>query len=62
MDELEAVLNGGSHMKIEVILQDKGSITIEQKRSLDAHSIKKMVTHCVDLLKDTDKRNRIGFD
>jgi len=48
-------------MQIQVSLEGKGEITIVQKVDVTGKELKRLTTHCVDLLKDARPVARIGF-
>lgn len=48
-------------VQIEIIVEGKGAITINQKVELDPKRLQKLTAHCVELLNGTSKSQRFGF-
>lgn len=49
------------NVEIQVVIEGKGVITVNQKVDLDRKSIQKLTTHCADLLKNASVSAKIGF-
>lgn len=48
-------------MEIQVAVEGKGIITISQKAELTAKDLKKLTSHCADLLKGARAAQKLGF-
>lgn len=48
-------------MEIQVAIEGKGVITVNQKVDLDRKALQKLTTHCADLLKGACGTRTIGF-
>lgn len=48
-------------MEIQVVIEGKGVITVNQKVDLDRKGIQKLTTHCADLLKNASSTAKFGF-
>ncbi len=48
-------------MEIQVAIEGKGVVTVNQKVDLDRKALQKLTTHCADLLKRATGARAIGF-
>ncbi len=48
-------------MEIQVAIEGKGVITVNQKVDLDRKGLQKLTTHCADLLKGASTSPKFGF-
>jgi hypothetical protein len=48
-------------VEIQVAIEGKGVVTINQKVDLDRKGLQKLTTHCADLLKGANTSPKFGF-